>query len=155
MNGIFRFLGILAFILVLITLREKFYPGPDFLLNDLVFVALVASSLFLDFLPMLLACLIVVFLTNWQSGVSFEMAFVIAFPLASSGLRRFLRLRPAVGSALLAFLSVTVLYAATSWGIAISNPSFFIELIAVDVSFSIMWALLLEFLYGVPSHEGI
>jgi hypothetical protein len=150
---IYRFLGILAFILVLIALHARFYPGRSFVLNDLVFVALIASSLFLDVLPLLLVCLIAAFLTNWQSGMSFEIVFTILFPLVARGSQRLLQLRPAAGSALFAFISVTVLYATTSWNAAVSTPSFFIELLAVDVGFAILTAFMLEFLYGDLSRE--
>ncbi len=88
--------------------------------------ALVTAALFLNFLELLLLCLIAIFILNWQPAFSLEIALYIVLPFLVFALRKFFPVKAWTWGPVVIFLSFLIFYLAAGPRFLVAAPAIFL-----------------------------
>jgi|SRR3989344_2249300 len=101
-----------------------------------VLAALISLSFILSLPEILCVTLFALFALNWQPAISLELIILGALPIVSFLIRKWLPLEPWIGSILLSFTGIMVLYLALDLDFIIRNPSLFAADILLSLAYS-------------------
>lgn len=115
---------------------------------DFVLVLLITSAFFLSLLEIFFVSALVVLISTWQPGVSWEMLLLFALPLLTYGARKVFSWESWISNIIFSLSGILIFYSITSSGTMGTNWLLFANNLLGSAIFAVISFFLLEYIYG-------
>ncbi len=136
---------LIAFIfLILGIFLQLFIGGTGGIWLNFTLAALVTAAFLLNFLELLLLCLVAVFILNWQPAFSLEIVLYTALPLVFFSFRKLFSFKLWLAAPAAIFLSFLIFYLAIGPRFLVAAPTVFLLDLVVGLAFGAIFFKICE-----------